>query len=61
MDLWELVNVKSIFKKLVNNWYTIGGVSKHECEGWGEGRVEGFSWMMNMAPRFTFMDEMDKN
>jgi len=23
--------------------------------------VEGFSWMMNMAPRFTFMDEMDKD
>jgi len=35
----ELVNVKSIFKKLVNNWYRIGGVSKHECEGWGEGGV----------------------
>jgi hypothetical protein len=27
----------------------------------GVGEGEGFSWMMNMAPRFTFMDEMDKD
>jgi hypothetical protein len=27
--------------------------------GWGV--FEGFSWMMKMAPRFTFMDEIDKD
>jgi hypothetical protein len=55
-----LVNLKSIFRKLIN-LHTIGGVSKHECGGLGGGGVEGFSWMMNMVPRFTFMDEMVKD
>jgi hypothetical protein len=37
MDLWELVNVKSIFKKLVNNWYTIGGFQSMNAGVGGRG------------------------